>query len=170
MKKLKRLVSLALAGALALLLLTACGGGGNAGGAGPARTGDELVDATNQCNYAFRTELTGGKGPDYLTADANLNKLAKQIYDEQGLSNATVESSLIRIMQTQSSLLPQYGLSTASIKVFALTNCPDAESGGLELYRQLVSMYGIDIHVSSIGSYKVDNYYLVLARYTDVSN
>lgn len=86
------------------------------------------------------------------------------------MSNATVESSLIRIMQTQSSFLPQYGLSTASIKVFALTNCPDAESGGLELYRQLVSMYGIDIHVSSIGSYKVDNYYLVLARYTDVSN
>ena len=169
MKKLKRLVSLALAGALALLLLTACGGGGNAGGAGPARTGDELVDATNRYNYAFRTEFTGGKGPDYLTADANLNKLAKQIYDEQGLSNDTVKS-LSRILQTQSSFLPQYGLSTDSIKVFVLELCPDTESCGLNLYRELVSMYAIDIHVSSIGSYKVDNYYLVLARYTNGSN
>lgn len=170
MKKLKKLISLALAGALALLLLTACGGGGSASGAGPAPTGDDLVDATNQCNYAFRTELTGGKGPDYLVPEETLNKLAKQIYDEQGLSNKDVESSLIHIMQTQDSYLPQYGLSTSSIKVFALTNCPDAESAGLELYRQLVSMYGIDIHVSSIGSYKLDGYYLVLARYTDVSN
>ena len=176
MKKLKRLVSLALAGVLALLLLTACGGGGNAGGAGPARTGDELVDATNQCNYAFRTELTGGKGPDYLTANEALNRAAKEIFTSTQKENEPASNTLERIAYAEdvdwNELLQPYGLSTSNTMFTTSSHCTDVEDAGRDLYMKLAALYSRNFKVSSIGSYKVPYGdgtcgYLILISYID---
>lgn len=176
MKKLKKLVSLALAGALALVLLTACGGGGNAGGVGPARTGDALVDATNQCNYAFRTEFTGSKGPDYLTANEALNKAAKEIFTSTQKENEPESNTLQRIAFAEdvdwNELLQPYGLSTSNTMVMATYPFNDVDEAASDLYIKLVTLYGRNFTVSSIGSYKVPygegTYgYLILASYID---
>lgn len=174
MKKLKRLVSLALAGVLALLLLTACSGGGNAGGPGPALTGDELVDATNKCNYAFRSELTGGKGPDYLTANETLNRAAKEIFTSAQKENEPALNTLERLIYTGdfnwSGILQSYGVSPYNTVLMASFSCTDVEDAGMDLYTKLVALYDRNYIVSSIGSYKVSYDdgtcgYLILASY-----
>ena len=179
MKKLKRLVSLALAGVLALLLLTACSGGSNAGGVGPARTGDELVDATNKIIYESRTEITGGKGPDYLTANGTLNRAAKEIFTSAQKENEPALKTLERLIYTGdfnwSGILQSYGVSPYNTVLMASFSCTDVEDAGRNLYTNLVALYDRNYMVSSIGSYKVSHGdgtygYLILLSYIDNNN
>lgn len=168
MKKLKRLVSLALAGVLALLLLTACSGGG------PALTGDELVDATNKIIYASRSELTGGKGPDYLTANETLNRAAKEIFTSAQKENEPALKTLERLTYTGdfnwSAVLQSYGVSNTLLTVSF--SCTEVEDAGRNIYTKLVALYDSNCMISSIGSYKVSHGdgtygYLILLSYID---
>ena len=160
MKKLKKFVSLLLVGALALLALTACGGSGSNGAGGPNPTGDELVDATNQTNYAFRQEITGGVAPAYLTSDADLNTLAAQMYqytlEKLGSTSSTSVFQAIAYGSGVSTreLLAHFQLDSEEYKICSLYPHADAEEAGISLYRTLYGAYENGIYFDCAGSYK----------------